>query len=60
MPNLQGDNRNEGLAEINYPLHPKYRDLGVEPVYECGSRASIWRRLDIAPWWLAHHEEFRH
>ena len=42
-----GDERNEGLAEINYALNPKYRDLCTESVYEYGSRAGIWRLLRL-------------
>lgn len=42
-----GDERNEGLAEINYALNPKYRDLSTESVYEYGSRAGIWRLLRL-------------
>lgn len=42
-----GDERNEGLAEINYTLNPKYRDLATESVYEYGSRAGIWRLLRL-------------
>jgi peptidoglycan/xylan/chitin deacetylase (PgdA/CDA1 family) len=42
-----GDGRNEGLAEINYVLDPKYRDLCAESVYEYGSRAGIWRLMRI-------------
>ena len=42
-----GDERNEGLAEINYTLNPKYRDLSTESVYEYGSRAGIWRLLRL-------------
>ena len=38
-----GDQRNEGLAEINYSMGPEFRDLCVESVYEYGSRAGIWR-----------------
>ena len=42
-----GDDRNEGLAEINYALSPKYRDLCAESVYEYGSRAGIWRIMRL-------------
>ncbi len=38
-----GDQRNEGLAEINYSMGPEFRDQCVESVYEYGSRAGIWR-----------------
>lgn len=38
-----GDNRNEGLDEILHTMYPPYRDLGVESVFEYGSRAGIWR-----------------
>lgn len=42
-----GDERNEGLAEINYALDKKYRDLATESVYEYGSRAGIWRLMRL-------------
>ena len=42
-----GDERNEGLAEINCSLDKKYRDLASESVYEYGSRADIWRLLRL-------------
>ncbi len=42
-----GDDRNEGLAEINYALNPEYRDLCAESVYEYGSRAGIWRIMRL-------------
>ena len=42
-----GDERNEGLAEINYTLDKKYRDLATESVYEYGSRAGIWRLMRL-------------
>jgi peptidoglycan/xylan/chitin deacetylase (PgdA/CDA1 family) len=38
-----GDTRNEGLAEIVHTIIPPFRDLGVESVFEYGSRAGIWR-----------------
>lgn len=42
-----GDDRNEGLAEINYSMESEYRDLSVESVYEYGSRAGVWRLLRL-------------
>jgi len=42
-----GDGQNEQLAEINYSMDPEYRDLCVESVYEYGSRAGIWRLMDL-------------
>ena len=37
-----GDHRYEGLAEILHTMYPSYRNLGVESVFEYGSRAGIW------------------
>ena len=42
-----GDDRNDGLAEINYAMGPQYRDLCTESVYEYGSRAGIWRLMRL-------------
>ncbi len=42
-----GDERNEGLAEINYVMSPDYRDLAAESVYEYGSRAGNWRLMRL-------------
>ena len=42
-----GDERNEGLAEINYSLPGEYRDLATESVYEYGSRAGNWRLMRL-------------
>lgn len=42
-----GDDRNEGLAEINYVMPAEYRDLCAESVYEYGSRAGIWRLMRL-------------
>jgi peptidoglycan/xylan/chitin deacetylase (PgdA/CDA1 family) len=42
-----GDERNEGLAEINYLMSPDYRDLAAESVYEYGSRAGNWRLMRL-------------
>ena len=43
-----GDARNEDFSEIAYsPIAADERDLGVESVYEYGSRAGIWRLLRI-------------
>lgn len=42
-----GDDRNEGLAEINYLMPAKYRDLCAESIYEYGSRAGVWRLLRL-------------
>lgn len=40
-----GDQRNEMLGEIAYPIGDEYRDLAVESTYEYGSRAGIWRLM---------------
>ncbi|WP_213453694.1 polysaccharide deacetylase family protein [Rhizomonospora bruguierae] len=40
-----GDRQNEGLSEVPRAIDPRYRDLGVESVYEYGSRAGIHRLL---------------
>lgn len=40
-----GDRHNEGLSEVPRAIDPRYRDLGVESVYEYGSRAGIHRLL---------------
>lgn len=42
-----GDDRNEGLAEINYLMPAEYRDLCAESIYEYGSRTGIWRLLRL-------------
>ena len=42
-----GDGRNEGLAEINYIMPAEHRDLAAESVYEYGSRAGIWRLMNL-------------
>jgi peptidoglycan/xylan/chitin deacetylase (PgdA/CDA1 family) len=42
-----GDERNEGLAEMPSPMPPDVRDLSVESVYEYGTRAGIWRLLRL-------------
>ncbi|MER7417216.1 polysaccharide deacetylase family protein [Micromonospora peucetia] len=40
-----GDRQNEGLSEVPRAIDPRYRDLGVESVYEYGSRAGVHRLL---------------
>ncbi|MGD8169907.1 polysaccharide deacetylase family protein [Herbiconiux sp. P16] len=42
-----GDFVNEGLAEVPRAIDPAYRNLGVESVYEYGSRAGIHRLLRL-------------
>jgi peptidoglycan/xylan/chitin deacetylase (PgdA/CDA1 family) len=42
-----GDERNEGLAEINYVMPSEYRDLAAESVYEYGARAGNWRLMRL-------------
>jgi peptidoglycan/xylan/chitin deacetylase (PgdA/CDA1 family) len=42
-----GDDRNEMLGEIAYPIGNEYRDLSVESTYEYGSRAGIWRLMRL-------------
>jgi peptidoglycan/xylan/chitin deacetylase (PgdA/CDA1 family) len=42
-----GDRRNEGLGEVPRAIDPRYRDLGVESVYEYGSRAGVHRLLRL-------------
>jgi peptidoglycan/xylan/chitin deacetylase (PgdA/CDA1 family) len=42
-----GDRVNEGLAEVPRAIDPAYRNLGVESVYEYGSRAGVFRLLRL-------------
>ncbi|HEY2715048.1 MAG TPA: polysaccharide deacetylase family protein [Solirubrobacterales bacterium] len=42
-----GDEKTDGLAEINWSLPKEYRDFAMEAVYEYGSRAGVWRLLRI-------------
>ncbi|HZU15199.1 MAG TPA: polysaccharide deacetylase family protein [Candidatus Dormibacteraeota bacterium] len=42
-----GDGRNEGLAEISYAFGQEHRDLAAESIYEYGSRAGVFRLLDL-------------
>lgn len=42
-----GDGRNEGLAEIAYVMPAEHRDLAAESVYEYGSRAGVWRLMNL-------------
>ena len=42
-----GDDRNEMLGEITYPIGNEYRDLSIESTYEYGSRAGIWRLMRL-------------
>jgi peptidoglycan/xylan/chitin deacetylase (PgdA/CDA1 family) len=42
-----GDLKTDGLAELNWSLSKEYRDFAMEAVYEYGSRAGIWRLLNM-------------
>lgn len=42
-----GDRTNEGLVDVPRRIDPRYRDLGVESLYEYGSRAGIHRLLRL-------------
>ena len=42
-----GDGHGEALAEIPYIINSQYRDLGSESSYEYGSRAGIWRLMQM-------------
>ena len=42
-----GDHKTDGLAELNWSLPKEYRDFAMEAVYEYGSRAGIWRLLNM-------------
>ncbi len=42
-----GDHKTDGLAELNWSLSKEYRDFAMEAVYEYGSRAGIWRLLNM-------------
>lgn len=42
-----GDGENEALPQLDYEMDPEYRDLAAESVHEYGSRAGIWRLLDL-------------
>jgi peptidoglycan/xylan/chitin deacetylase (PgdA/CDA1 family) len=44
---VDGDARGEGLAEVVREPAPGERDLAMESMYEYGSRAGVWRLLDI-------------
>ena len=44
---VEGDGRNEGLAEIVYVMPPEHRDLNAESVYEFGARAGVMRLLRV-------------
>jgi peptidoglycan/xylan/chitin deacetylase (PgdA/CDA1 family) len=41
-----GDHHTDGLAELNW-AYPNRRDFSMEGVYEYGSRAGVWRLLDM-------------
>jgi peptidoglycan/xylan/chitin deacetylase (PgdA/CDA1 family) len=41
-----GDNHTDGLAELNW-AYPDRRDFSMEAVYEYGSRAGVWRLLEM-------------
>jgi allantoinase len=42
-----GDFVNEGLSEVPRAIDPAYRNLGVESIYEYGSRAGVFRLLRL-------------
>jgi peptidoglycan/xylan/chitin deacetylase (PgdA/CDA1 family) len=42
-----GDRKTDGLAELNWNLSKEHRDFAMEAVYEYGSRAGIWRLLNM-------------
>jgi peptidoglycan/xylan/chitin deacetylase (PgdA/CDA1 family) len=42
-----GDAKTDGLAELNWALSKEYRDFAMEAVYEYGSRAGVWRLLNM-------------
>jgi peptidoglycan/xylan/chitin deacetylase (PgdA/CDA1 family) len=42
-----GDAKTDGLAELNWSLPKEFRDFAMEAVYEYGSRAGIWRLLNM-------------
>ena len=42
-----GDARSESLAEVARVQEPGQRDLAMESTFEYGSRAGVWRLLDI-------------
>jgi peptidoglycan/xylan/chitin deacetylase (PgdA/CDA1 family) len=42
-----GDAKTDGLAELNWNLPKEFRDFAMEAVYEYGSRAGIWRLLNM-------------
>lgn len=44
---LDGDGRNETVAEIAYAMPEGHRDLSQESFYEYGSRAGVWRILRL-------------
>lgn len=42
-----GDQRNDSIAEVDYPFPQDTRDLAKESMYEYGSRVGIWRLLRL-------------
>lgn len=42
-----GDARNEGLGEVTRAVDPQFRDMATESVYEYGSRAGIFRIMNL-------------
>jgi peptidoglycan/xylan/chitin deacetylase (PgdA/CDA1 family) len=42
-----GDRKTDGLAELNWALPKEFRDYAMEAVYEYGSRAGVWRLLNM-------------
>ena len=44
---LDGDKRREAAGEVASPVNPDQRDLANESMFEYGSRAGVWRILNI-------------
>jgi peptidoglycan/xylan/chitin deacetylase (PgdA/CDA1 family) len=42
-----GDSHTDGLAELNWAYGKDHRDFSMEAVYEYGSRAGVWRLLNL-------------
>jgi peptidoglycan/xylan/chitin deacetylase (PgdA/CDA1 family) len=42
-----GDSHTDGLAELNWAYGKDHRDFAMESVYEYGSRAGVWRLLNM-------------
>jgi peptidoglycan/xylan/chitin deacetylase (PgdA/CDA1 family) len=43
----RGDNHTDGMAELNWAYGKEHRDFSMEAVYEYGSRAGVWRLLNM-------------